>query len=258
MVINFDDPQDTDTYFHRIGRTARFGKSGCSFLLMTKKKFDLFRASKHYKYDIKSIESEEAFQLACSKINQMIEGGLEKEEREDRGVHMGDTSLAAGWTEASKPSVYDTERFKYVESRVDMDEDSGVDEDEMDEEDIDYGDGMEEDGGEEEKGESRESEVKEDIAEEGAGRNWSIGKRDIDDEGFVENEMKSQDTKKLESSNRQIDEKGRKLSFEAFSQLFDMMGNRRVCEILRATQEKCDIDFTFLKMYSAFTSLTSK
>lgn len=38
LVINFSDPYNPENYFHRIGRTARYGRFGVSFLLMNQKK----------------------------------------------------------------------------------------------------------------------------------------------------------------------------------------------------------------------------
>jgi superfamily II DNA/RNA helicase len=38
LVINFSDPYNPENYYHRIGRTARYGKYGVSFLLMNEKK----------------------------------------------------------------------------------------------------------------------------------------------------------------------------------------------------------------------------
>lgn len=38
LVINFSDPYNPENYYHRIGRTARYGKFGVSFLMMNKKK----------------------------------------------------------------------------------------------------------------------------------------------------------------------------------------------------------------------------
>lgn len=34
IVIHFDTPASIETYFHRIGRTGRFGSFGLSFLLL--------------------------------------------------------------------------------------------------------------------------------------------------------------------------------------------------------------------------------
>ena len=38
LVINFSDPYNPENYYHRIGRTARYGRFGVSFLLMNEKK----------------------------------------------------------------------------------------------------------------------------------------------------------------------------------------------------------------------------
>ena len=35
MVINYDVPQDPESYVHRIGRTARAGKSGKAIMFVT-------------------------------------------------------------------------------------------------------------------------------------------------------------------------------------------------------------------------------
>ncbi len=44
VVINYDVPQDSDTYIHRVGRTARAGKSGQAITLLTQYDFQIFMA----------------------------------------------------------------------------------------------------------------------------------------------------------------------------------------------------------------------
>lgn len=49
VVINFSDPHSPENYFHRVGRTARYGQFGVSFLLMNAaKKAVWLRESHHF------------------------------------------------------------------------------------------------------------------------------------------------------------------------------------------------------------------
>ena len=43
LVINFDVPHDAEDYVHRIGRTARAGKSGLAFMLVSKDEVQRFK-----------------------------------------------------------------------------------------------------------------------------------------------------------------------------------------------------------------------
>jgi superfamily II DNA/RNA helicase len=62
VVINFSDPYSPENYFHRIGRTARYGQYGVSFLLMnSEKKSAWLRESKHYSK--KKVNQEKGMQL---------------------------------------------------------------------------------------------------------------------------------------------------------------------------------------------------
>ena len=55
-VINYDMPQDNETYVHRIGRTARAKKRGVSFLLYTRDELPRLKNILRYtKYDIQPI-----------------------------------------------------------------------------------------------------------------------------------------------------------------------------------------------------------
>ena len=42
MIINYDVPQNTDDYIHRIGRTARAGSTGFAFTLVSKDELSRF------------------------------------------------------------------------------------------------------------------------------------------------------------------------------------------------------------------------
>ena len=49
LVINYSDPYNPENYYHRIGRTARYGKFGVSFLLMNEqKKSEWLRESQNF------------------------------------------------------------------------------------------------------------------------------------------------------------------------------------------------------------------
>ena len=43
-VINYDVPEDVDTYIHRIGRTGRAGKTGIAYTLVAPEEVDTLRA----------------------------------------------------------------------------------------------------------------------------------------------------------------------------------------------------------------------
>ena len=47
LVINFDLPQDSDTYVHRVGRTARAGKSGKAVSFVTQYDTEIFQRIEH-------------------------------------------------------------------------------------------------------------------------------------------------------------------------------------------------------------------
>ena len=48
LVFNYDLPQQSEYYVHRIGRTARAGKKGISFTFVTNKDYDKFREIEDY------------------------------------------------------------------------------------------------------------------------------------------------------------------------------------------------------------------
>ncbi|KAF2818995.1 ATP-dependent rRNA helicase RRP3 [Ophiobolus disseminans] len=67
LVINFDLPQDSDTYVHRVGRTARAGKSGKAVSFVTQYDTEIFQRIEHAlgkKIDEEVISRDEAMVLA--------------------------------------------------------------------------------------------------------------------------------------------------------------------------------------------------
>jgi ATP-dependent RNA helicase DeaD len=48
VIINYDVPQNTDDYIHRIGRTARAGKKGFAFTLVSKDEISRFNNIKKH------------------------------------------------------------------------------------------------------------------------------------------------------------------------------------------------------------------
>ncbi|KAI4237382.1 MAG: hypothetical protein LQ349_001886 [Xanthoria aureola] len=47
VIINFDLPQDSATYIHRVGRTARAGRSGHALSLVTQYDFEIYQRIEH-------------------------------------------------------------------------------------------------------------------------------------------------------------------------------------------------------------------
>ena len=45
LVINIDAPYSKETYWHRIGRTGRYGNFGASFIFLTEKDDNFIKES---------------------------------------------------------------------------------------------------------------------------------------------------------------------------------------------------------------------
>lgn len=79
LVINYDLPQLDEYYVHRIGRTARAGKSGISYSLIAGRDRDRLRAIEKYtKADIKEIPIPSLIQMVRKSENNLIEDLSEK------------------------------------------------------------------------------------------------------------------------------------------------------------------------------------
>jgi ATP-dependent RNA helicase DeaD len=63
-IINYDVPEDPDTYFHRIGRTARAGGSGIAISLVSNERVDSFtRIMRKTKHNMRKLNDEMGIEI---------------------------------------------------------------------------------------------------------------------------------------------------------------------------------------------------
>ena len=85
FIVNYDVPQNSDDYIHRIGRTARAGKSGFAFTLVTPQ--DEYAFGNIKKTRTKIIEKdvptdEEIEEIKTKSIMQKVEKSLKDDDLE--------------------------------------------------------------------------------------------------------------------------------------------------------------------------------
>ncbi len=86
-VVNYDIPQDPETYIHRIGRTGRAGRSGKALLLMTPREQRGFSdILKHTKATITECEPPTR-KAMLAKRNQSLKTDILNIIKKDRGLH---------------------------------------------------------------------------------------------------------------------------------------------------------------------------
>jgi len=87
IVINYDLPQDTESYVHRIGRTGRANKEGTAYSLVTPKEYMMLKQIEKYtKSKIKRKEIptiDEIFETKYKSIINTIKESLEKDDYKD-------------------------------------------------------------------------------------------------------------------------------------------------------------------------------
>ena len=91
LVFNYDLPQQSEYYVHRIGRTARAGKKGISFTFVTNKDYDKFREIENYaniKMDKMSLPTKkdvekEGMESLYERVNKSIVPSADQEEYTD-------------------------------------------------------------------------------------------------------------------------------------------------------------------------------
>ncbi|HEY5576185.1 MAG TPA: DEAD/DEAH box helicase, partial [Clostridiaceae bacterium] len=86
-VINYDLPQDTESYVHRIGRTGRANKEGIAYSLVTPREYVMLKQIEKYtKSKIKRKEIptiDEIFESKYKSILTTVKDSLEKEDYKD-------------------------------------------------------------------------------------------------------------------------------------------------------------------------------
>ena len=130
-MINFDEPNDPANYFHRIGRTARFGRYGASFLFLTEQRYRAFLQSKQYVFNIKQLSSPDHLQREAEHINGQIgrneallqpahtgeSDPFERTQQQERVYLGGDSLIGSRWTD-TRVQNYDEQTFKYFDPTV--------------------------------------------------------------------------------------------------------------------------------------------
>ncbi len=115
MVINYDIPHTSETYTHRIGRTARAGKDGLAFTL-----FNEYEADNAYEYQNETRLFESAgdlkvvngFEMKPQNVTLVIEGG--KKDKVRAGDLLGALTGDAGLKGSSIGKIDIYERQSYV------------------------------------------------------------------------------------------------------------------------------------------------
>jgi ATP-dependent RNA helicase DeaD len=73
VVVNFDLPQDSDSYIHRVGRTGRAGKSGDAYTFISPKEaFDFSRIVHRTKSDVKLVKLSKAESFISRKKDSQV------------------------------------------------------------------------------------------------------------------------------------------------------------------------------------------
>ena len=101
VVVNYDVPQDTDYYVHRIGRTGRAGKSGKAFTFIVGR--DIYKLRDIQKYTKKKIIRQDIpslYDVEEARIEQFVKGLTDYIEKEhlDRYIKLVENLLGDEYT----------------------------------------------------------------------------------------------------------------------------------------------------------------
>ena len=121
-VLNYDVPNDSETYIHRIGRTGRAGKEGMAISFITKRDNHLLRGYENatgkrvFRMDLKSLEGKDVIERVAAVESHFVErapdmdrGDFDRDSRpsndfQERGQRRGGRSSDRG-ARAERPPV---------------------------------------------------------------------------------------------------------------------------------------------------------
>lgn len=136
MVINLDEPFDTETYFHRIGRAGRFGNYGVSFLFEIEDARSRNRFQQCHKYEYKiedfPIDDFDKRLMVLVEINQYLSKQVNFRESQKNVVDLGVESVMGRWMDAEQEGLYDQTKWKFKTFKKQISETNSIDNESMD------------------------------------------------------------------------------------------------------------------------------
>lgn len=121
LVVNFDIPQDPETYVHRIGRTARAGQEGIAVTLYNSREseiMDLYRtSSRHFDENLNEV-TVSGYSLSAPNSTLVLEAGKKNKIRpgDILGALTGDAGIAG--TSIGKIDIYDRQSYVAIEKSM--------------------------------------------------------------------------------------------------------------------------------------------
>ena len=110
VVINYDLPRDSESFTHRIGRTARAGKSGLALSLGTK--FELSKFDEKEVKNLNDLDEDPSVTLQASMKTLSLAGGKKSKLR--AGDILGTLCVAIGLTKEEVGKITINDRHTYV------------------------------------------------------------------------------------------------------------------------------------------------
>ncbi len=121
MVVNYDIPQDMETYTHRIGRTGRAGKEGIAVTLFSNRQTRIIEEYKNETRqfeDVGSLDDIKDFTLEAPNVTLVLEGGKKDKLRpgDILGALTGDAGIAGNCI--GKIDIYDRQSYVAIKSNM--------------------------------------------------------------------------------------------------------------------------------------------